>query len=153
MNFRFLFIVPFVNHGLFEIFLLAEGHPKSTVVDSPARLNFSMPSFSKNSPFSVKDIFQMALARSCRSNLTAYHCDWPVDAIFNRFTNLYPWIAVYEMPACTWFRLPCTRVNRFSISLCRGRYYLLPEEPRSVKPINRPGTFCSDWVQNFRHRF
>ena len=59
MNFRFLFIVPFLNHGLLEIFLLAEGHPKNTVVDSPAALNLSMPNFSKNSPFSVRDFFQM----------------------------------------------------------------------------------------------
>jgi hypothetical protein len=40
MNFHFLFIVlPFIHHGLLEILLLAEGHPKNTVVDSPAALN------------------------------------------------------------------------------------------------------------------
>ena len=61
MNFRFLFIVPFVNHGLFEIFLLAEGHPKNTVVDSPAALNLSMPNFWKNWPFSVTDFFQVTV--------------------------------------------------------------------------------------------
>ena len=63
MNFRFLFIVPFLNHGLFEIFSLVEGHPKNTVVDSPAVLNLSMPSFSKNSPFSVTDFFQMTFSQ------------------------------------------------------------------------------------------
>ena len=31
MNFRFLSVLPFVLRGLFEIFFLAEGHPKNTV--------------------------------------------------------------------------------------------------------------------------
>ena len=64
MNFRFLFIVPILNHGLFEIFWLAEGHPKNTVVmDSPAALNLPMPSFPTNSPFSVTDFFQMTFSQ------------------------------------------------------------------------------------------
>ena len=63
MNFRFPVTLAFVRHGLFEIFLLAEGHPKNTVVDSPAALNLSMPNFSKNSPFSVRDFFQMTFSQ------------------------------------------------------------------------------------------
>ena len=62
-NFCFLFIVPFVHHGLFEMVLLAEGHPQNTVVHSPAALNLSMPSFPKNSPFSVTDVFQMTFSQ------------------------------------------------------------------------------------------
>ena len=62
MNLRFLFIVPFLNHGLLEIFLLAEGHPKNTVVDSPAALNLSIPNFSKKK-FSVTDFFQMTFSQ------------------------------------------------------------------------------------------
>ena len=50
MNFRFLFIIPFLNHGLLEIFLLAEGHPKNTVVDSPAALNLSCLLYTSPSP-------------------------------------------------------------------------------------------------------
>ena len=40
-NFCFLFIVPFVHHGLFEMVLLAEGHPQNTVVHGfPGRVEF-----------------------------------------------------------------------------------------------------------------
>ena len=84
MNFRFLFIVPFVQHGLFEIFLLQKVTPKIQSWTPRPRWSYRCLASRKIAPFQSRISFKWLSARN-------WHWFCPSKPVFSTDPQVHGW--------------------------------------------------------------
>ena len=119
MNFRFLFIVPFVQHGLFEIFLLQKVTPKIQSWTPRPRWSYRCLASRKIAPFQSQISFKWLSARSWHWFCTA------------QLQLLSPWDWYQSQVYLLWE----------SLSLCPAGF-----DPRTFRSLGEFSTATAAWV-------